>query len=192
MDFSKLSPPPIAQIPGPWFRVHQTVRTAIYFGRNSVYRWDAPDQSYGVLYAGESWQGAFMESVLHDPTQRIVLQSELKKRSMAFIKTATPLRLVDLSEGVVLRALGLSEADTKGYPYTRSQEISKAIQMAGWNIHGIRYASRLEPKLACLALFDCPDGFVNALDLDELLAPGNQGLVRSMLNQYQIHLINDL
>jgi hypothetical protein len=190
-DFSKLSPP-VAHIAGPWFRVHQTVRAAVSFGRNSVYRWDAPDQSYGVLYAGESWHGAFMESVLHEPTQRMVLRSELQKRSMALIKTATPLRLVDLSEGAVLRALGLSEADTKGYPYARSQEISKAIQTAGWNIHGIRYASRLEPKFACLVLFDCPDGFVASHDLDELLAPGNQGLVRFMLNEYQIHLMNDL
>jgi RES domain len=133
-----------------------------------------------------------MESVLHEPTQRRVLESELQKRSMALLTTSTALRLVDLSDGAVLRALGISETDTKSYPYLRSQGISKAIYLAGWDIHGIRYASRLEPKLACLALFDCPDGFVSSHDLDGLLSPGNQGLVHSILGQYQIHLINDL
>jgi hypothetical protein len=92
-----------------------------------------------------------MESVLPEPTQRRVLESELQKRSMTLLTTSTALRLVDLSNGAVLRALGISETDTKSYPYLRSQEISKAIYLAGqagWDIHGIRFASRLESKLS--------------------------------------------
>jgi hypothetical protein len=144
------------------------------------------------MYAGETWLGAFMESVLHEPSKKRVLESELEKRSVALIKTATPLRLVDLSEGKVLRALELTESDTKAHPYARPQEISKAINTAGWDIHGIRYASRLDPELDCIALFDYPQAIIFVHDLDFLLAPSNQGLVSSILDQYQIHLIQDL
>lgn len=191
VDFSKFSPT-IAQIAGPWFRIHQTLRGPIFFGRSGTNRWDAPDKSYGVMYAGETWQAAFMESVLHEPSKKRVLESELEKRSISLVKTSTALRLVDLSDGTVLRGLELTESDTKAFPYAAPQGISKAIYTAGWNIHGIRYASRLEPRLTCLALFDFPEDLIYVHDLDLLLASGNQGLVSSILNQYQIHLIKDL
>ena len=190
-SFSNLSPP-ITQVAGPWFRVHQTGKGAVFFGRSGRNRWDSPDKSYGVMYAGETWQAAFMESVLHDPSTKTVLHSQLLKRSMALLRTTTPLRLVDISDGLVLRALELTESETKAIPYEKPQWISKAIYTAGWNVHGIRYTSRLDSKLGCLALFDCPDDMLAVHDLEPLVAPANQGMVRSILSQYQIRLINDL
>jgi len=187
-DFSKCTPP-ITQVAGPWFRVHRTEKGAVFFGRNCNYRWDAPDKSYGVMYAGETWQAAFMESVLHDPHRKIIIEADLEKRSMALLNTTIPLRLVDLSDGRVLRELGLTSSDTQTFPYTTTQEISKAINTAGWKVHGIRYASRLDPDLACLALFDFPENMVSVHDLDLLVAPANQGLVCSILDQYKIGLI---
>lgn len=92
------------------------------------------------MYAGESWQGAFMESVLHDPKTKVVLESELAKRSMAIFTTATALRVIDLTDGAVLRALALSETETKG-PYSVSQAIPEGVYSAGWIVHGVRYAS---------------------------------------------------
>jgi len=68
------------------------------------------------MYAGETWQAAFMESVLHDPSAKTVLHSQLQKRSMALLRTTAPLRLVDISDGVVLRALELTESETKAIP----------------------------------------------------------------------------
>jgi len=191
LDFSNLSPP-IMQIAGPWFRIHQTDKGCVFFGRSGKNRWDSPDKSYGVMYAGETWQAAFMESVLHDPRTKIVLESVLEKRSIALLKTTVPLRLVDLSDGTVLRALQLTESDTQAFPYETPQRISNAIHTAGWNVQGIRYARRLDPKLACLALYDCPEEMIVVHDLDPLLAPGNQGLLCFILDQYQIRLIKDI
>jgi RES domain len=94
------------ELAGPWFRVHQASKGPIYFGRSGLNRWDSPDGDYGVMCAAESWQGALMESVLHDPTTKIVLESELAKRSIALISTSIDLRVVDLSDGRRFAHLG--------------------------------------------------------------------------------------
>jgi hypothetical protein len=67
----------------------------------------------------------------------IVLESELAKRSIALISTSIDLRVVDLSDGKTLRALGITEGETQG-TYLESQGISKAVFSAGWNVNGIR------------------------------------------------------
>jgi RES domain len=142
------------------------------------------------MYAAESWQGALMESVLHDPTTKIVLESELAKRSIGLISTSINLRVVDVSDGKTLRALRVTESETKG-AYAESQAISKGIYSAGWNVNGIRYASRLDPALPCLALFDFPAEQVFVQDLGNLLSSFNRNLVSSMLRDYGIRLIDD-
>jgi RES domain len=93
-----------------------------------------------------------------------------------------------VTDGRVLRALGLTESDTKG-EYSESQAISAAIHGAGWNVHGICYASRLEPKLKCVALFDFPSAEIFALDLGALSSDANRNLASSMLEEYSIRLI---
>jgi RES domain len=188
LDYSHFSPP-ITEAGGPWFRVHQTANEAVFFGRTGKYRWDSPNKTYGVLYAGESWEAAFLESVLHDPVKKTVLESELEKRSMALLKTNIPLQLIDLSNGTVLRVLGLTESETQARAYKKPQGISEAIHAAGWNVHGIRYASRLDPDRLCMALFDCPTGVIAVNDLEPLLAPANDGLLRFTLKHYRISLI---
>jgi RES domain len=143
------------------------------------------------MYGAESWQGALMESgVLHDPTTKIVLESELAKRSIALISTSIDLRVVDLSDGKTLRALGITESETQG-TYLESQGISKAVFSAGWNVNGIRYASRLDPALSCLALFDFPPGQMFLQDLGNLLSSFNRNLMSSMLRAYGIRLVDD-
>jgi RES domain len=188
-DFSKISPR-VVELAGPWFRVHQASKGPVYFGRNGLNRWDSPDGDYGVMYAAESWQGALMESVLHDPTTKIVLESELAKRSIALVSTSIDLRVVDLSNGKTLRALGITESETQG-TYLKSQGISKAVYSAGWNVNGIRYASRLDPALSCLALFDFPPGQMFLQDLGNLLSSFNRNLMSSMLRAYGIRLVDD-
>jgi hypothetical protein len=181
----------VRELAGPWFRVHQTSKGPIYFGRSGLNRWDSPGGDYGVMYVAESWQGALMESVLHDPTTKIVLESELAKRSIGLISTSINLRVVDVSDGKTLRALKVTESETKGGAYAESQAISKGIYSAGWNVNGIRYVSRLDPSLPCLALFDFPAEQVFVQDLGNLLSSFNRNLVSSMLRDYGIRLIDD-
>jgi hypothetical protein len=188
-EFSKFVPR-VGELAGPWFRVHQTLKDPIYFGRSGLNRWDSPDASYGVLYAADTWQGALMESVLHDPKTKIVLESELAKRSMALITASIDLRTVDLSDGKTLRALEITESETQG-AYSESQGISKAVYSAGWSVNGIRYASRLDPNLSCLALFDFPPEQLFLHDLGGLLSNFNRNLVSSMLRAYEIRLVDD-
>ena len=107
------------------------------------------------------------------------------------ISTSLDLRLIDLSVGKTLRTLQITETQTQG-TYEESQAISKAVYSAGWNVHGIRYASRLDPVLGCLALFDFPSAQIPIIDLGPLLSGFNRNLVSSMLRAYGIRLIEDL
>src|SRR5258708_17364609 len=100
------------------------------------------------------------------------------------------LRVVDLSDGKTLRALGITASETQG-TYLESQGISKAVLYAGWNVNGIRYASRLDPALSCLALFDFPPGQMFLHDLGNLLSSFNRNLLSSMLRAYGIRLVDD-
>ena len=163
----------------------------MHFGRSGLNRWDSPDKSYGVFYAAESWQGAFMESVLHDPKAKTVLESDLAKRSIALITTSVDLRVVDLSDVKTLRGLEITESESQG-AYSESQAISKAIYSAGWDVHAIRYASRLDPGQSCLALFDFPGGHLFFHDLGSLLSDFNRNLVSSVFRAYGIRLVADL
>jgi RES domain len=187
-DFSSLTPPPIKDLSGPWFRVHQTSYAPVYFGRSATNRCDSPDGSYGVLYLGESWRAAFMESALHDPTAKVVVEADLATRSMALMSSTVDLRVVDVADGITLRALGISATNTQG-PYSESQAISKAIYSAGWNVRGIRYRSKLDNGLICLALFDFPATHLPLHDLGNLVSGFNRNLVAAMLRAYNIALI---
>ncbi|WP_419644928.1 RES domain-containing protein, partial [Thiolapillus sp.] len=40
--------------------------SAIYYGRKALYRWDAKDNSYGVMYTAKDIDTAFAETFGHD------------------------------------------------------------------------------------------------------------------------------
>jgi hypothetical protein len=62
------------------FRSHNVSRHPEYFGKTGLYRFDAPDGSYGVLYAGTDLYCAFIESLIKNPGSRVVTTTELKTK----------------------------------------------------------------------------------------------------------------
>jgi hypothetical protein len=76
----------------------------VFFGKTGLYRFDAPDASYGVLYAGADVFCAFIESIVKNASNRIVTTAELKSKAIAELKGVRPLHLIDLtSSGALTR-----------------------------------------------------------------------------------------
>src|SRR6478736_5586851 len=77
-----------------WFRTYQTGRAPIYFGTNRVYRWDAPEGDYGVLYLGADEFCAFMESIGRGAlSTRFVPALQLKQARLCKLGFSRNLRL---------------------------------------------------------------------------------------------------
>ncbi|WFU06813.1 RES domain-containing protein (plasmid) [Rhizobium sp. CB3171] len=74
-------------------RVHQKIHSAVFFGpppgASPQGRFDAPAGQYRLLYAAQRLEGAFVETVLRRPANRIVRRAFVEERMW------TPLRLLE-------------------------------------------------------------------------------------------------
>lgn len=135
----------------PLVRVHRRIHGYDFFGRTKGYRFDAPDTSYGVLYAGTSLEAAFSETFLRDPPQDIVFQSELDARWRTSI-AHEPLNLLR-AFGAGLRKIGVT-AEIGTCAYGISQAWSKAIHDHPDGFDGIVWAGRHDNATRSVALFE--------------------------------------
>jgi hypothetical protein len=92
------------------FRTHSIDRNPIFFGNSHQNRFDAPDDSYKVLYSGRDAYCAFVESFAWAAGTRVITTAELKARSLAELKPARSLRLIDLTQSGALFGLVLMPA----------------------------------------------------------------------------------
>jgi hypothetical protein len=105
----------------------------LYFGRSAANRYDAPDNTYGVLYLGQDLSTALMESLFHKhrwatAKKRTVSQIEVDQRMVRFVDVQSDLRLADLTApNVVASQFGLNLAQLASRKYGRLQKMSKAI-----------------------------------------------------------------
>lgn len=65
------------------FRIHDRNHNPIFYGRMASYRFDSPGKDYGVLYAAEAIEGAFVETFLRDPNKDFVDSIDLESRRVA-------------------------------------------------------------------------------------------------------------
>jgi hypothetical protein len=182
----------ITEFDQPLFRTHGIHRNPIYYGTARRYRFDAPDGTYGVLYAGVDPHSAFIESVVKNPDNRVVTTSELKILVLAQIKANRPLRLVDLcSSGALKRAC----ADARLYSGDRdiAQLWSKAFHDHPTCPDGILYPSRLDPTRQSVAIFG--DRKLKLVELGRSTWYAAAGPQRKLLGEiaelYDVELIED-
>lgn len=147
---------PVIVMPQPtaWHRVHRTVHDPVNFGpRNPPSsRYDDPECVFGTLYAGETLEAAFVETMLRNPRLRIVSLAEVMARRHASIQASRDLRLVDFC-GAGLSAVGTTGAVNTG-SYRVSQAWSAALHEHPDAPDGILYWSRHNPSLRCAAIFE--------------------------------------
>ncbi|MBI4492531.1 MAG: RES domain-containing protein [Chloroflexi bacterium] len=96
-----------------WYRLHPTNHTPLHFAQKRQHRFDDPRQRFGVLYAAETIEGAFIETFGRNPGVNLVLESQLAARTLALITPSRALKLVDLT-GPGLAMVGATESAASG------------------------------------------------------------------------------
>src|SRR5277367_1230089 len=135
------------------FRTHGINRNPVYFGRGGQHRFDSPDGSYGVLYAGCDEYCAFIETFARAAGAATITTTELKGRCLAELKGTRTLRLLDLTQSGTLVRLGADSRLFSG-DHAISRAWSKALYEHPLKIDGLLYPSRLDPARHALALFE--------------------------------------
>lgn len=170
------------------FRIHRTGLGALHFGREADaaarQRWDAPDAGYGVCYLATAGHVAFAETLLRDLAIEAIPEDELRRRSLAEIETARPLRLVNLAnEG--LRRLRATASVVHG-SYDVTWAWSAALHAHPDAPDGIRYRARHDDADFAVALFDRAADAVRERGTRELLSAEVLPLLGGWLDRYDM------
>ena len=132
----------------------------LFFNTQPTGRWNDPAGVYGILYAADSVDTAFAESLGRNLTQRksptetkFLSIAELNSQHIWQITLKESLLLAELN-GNGLPRLSLDAGIAAGSDYTTTQQWSAWIRQCPHNFHGIRYHARSLPSGLCLALYD--------------------------------------
>lgn len=177
-DFDKRDLPVVALAldVDPLYRIHRTVRDPVFFNHPSVtgatYRFDSPDNAYGVLYAAETLEVCLQETLIRDTFHGQALpflidEQEVAVRAFSRLCTESgkPLILADLTAG--LTWLGGDARIWTTADYTGPNQWSKAVHDHPANIDGMLFISRFSQQPA-IAIFNRV-GIVSAGAPEELI-----------------------
>jgi RES domain len=178
---------PITSWSEPLYRICRSEHDPLYFGKNTRNRFDCPWGEYGVLYAAESPEGAFIETCIRDrPGGNLFVLSFFQERKLTRLSASSPLRLVDLA-GPGLSILGVDNRLATGN-YRTAQRWSRAFWLHPDCPDGILYCSRFNPSLHCVALFDRAGARLSPIDCGALADPRNVRFLGEMLDRYELTL----
>jgi hypothetical protein len=182
--------PPLLEARGPFFRIHPRERRALHFGRTARWRFDGPGGRYGVLYAAEDLDGAFVETFLRMPGQRgVVSRGDLALRAVSSLGARRPLRLVDLT-GPHLARLRVDASLFTSTDYARTQAWSEAFWRHPDAPDGLRYRSRHDPARLAVALFDRAESALRERAVaNPLTDPAFAGRLAEVLDRYGAALV---
>lgn len=135
-------------------RFYTAIYEPVFFDRSTTGRFNAPDGSYGVLYAAKLVNGAFAETFLRAPGNTLIDSGFLRRKGYVRLETVLPLKLVDLT-GPGLAIVGATaEVPHSGLPYDAAQAWSKALFDHPVEVDGIAYHARHDDTEICYAIFD--------------------------------------
>jgi hypothetical protein len=127
-----------------------------------TYRFDSLTGNFGVLYVGLSLAAALVETLLRNPTRRMVAYPELAERASCDLTATRDLRVARL-HGTGLQAVGCDNAISTG-PYEPCGAWADALWDHKDRPDGIAYQSRHDSGRICLALFERDDLHLEAPD----------------------------
>lgn len=136
-----------------WHRIFNTSNDPIFFGRICKYRWDAPDGSFGVLYAAAKVEGAFVETCCWNTDSKDLSEAFVFARGVAILKPSRPLSLVDLT-GKGKARLGVDGRLTSGDEYDLCRQWAKAFYNHPSRPDGILCRARHDQEQLCVAIFE--------------------------------------
>jgi hypothetical protein len=138
-------------------RVHRNTQGAIFFGppRGTPpgNRFDAPRGEYRILYAAVELEGAFVETVLRNPRERILKREYVEQRGWTVLALKPTLKLAKLHENG-LQFNGTDAGIIGADDYAESRALALALYQEHKTVHGLAYRSRYDNGQICYALFD--------------------------------------
>jgi|SRR5215472_6848408 len=189
-------PAPPAALPGldlPTFktnqtfvRIHQLKHDPAFWGRTGNNRFDSARGNYGVLYAAETFDGAFIET-FGDVSPKTVSVSSLTARGCANVVPQRELLLVDLA-GPGLSQLGL-DVRVCTDDHAVSQAWSEALWAHPSQPDGIWYAARHDAGQRSLALFDRAAAAVSVSALSGLMDSPQDVITAGSVDKYGFVLL---
>jgi hypothetical protein len=126
----------------------------VYFDRSQEGRLNAPDGTYGVLYAAKTVHGAFAETFLRNPGRTLLPTDLLARKAYVTIQVQRQLKLVRLAGPGLARIGATAQVVHGGKPYDSPQAWSKALHRHPGNFDGIAYYARHDDEALCYAIFD--------------------------------------
>lgn len=135
-------------------RFHSAAHDPLHYDRGPDGRLNAPDTSYGVLYAARDLRGAFAETFLRKPGRTQLPPDLLAKKAYATLRVQRPLQLVKLAGVGLGRAGATAQVVHGGLPYDAAQAWSAAIWRRAEKFDGVAYYARHDDEALCIALFD--------------------------------------
>jgi hypothetical protein len=135
-------------------RFHTAEFEPIHFDRSLSGRLNAPDGSYGVLYAAKSRLGAFAETFLRQPGRTLLPTDLLASKAYAQLRILRRLTLIKLGGPGLARLGATAEVTHGGLPYDVPQAWSAALHDHPAGAAGIAYHARHDDEQLCYGFFD--------------------------------------
>jgi hypothetical protein len=177
---------PIIATDHAFIHIHGRTEEPAFWGRTGNNRFDAPGGDYGVLYAAETFDGAFIET-FGDVSSKIVSVSSLTVRGVATISPRREWQLVDLA-GAGLSQIGL-DARICTDDHALSQVWSHALWSHPSKPDGIWYAARHDANERAVALFDRSTSVINVTPLSGLLDSPQDVSTARVIEKYGCSLL---
>ena len=170
------------------FRLHAKGKCPLFFGRTRGNRFDSPDSSYGVLYAGLDEYCAFIETYGQTTGIRRVTESALDGRHLAHLELLRPMKLIDLSNSGGLARVGADSRLFSG-SHAVAQRWSAALRGHPSKPDGILYPARHDAARNACAIYECPSSVFKLHSKGSLLEHQHAALLGAILDCYGFALI---
>lgn len=178
---------PIIQIEGPWFRIHHTRHSPLYYGKSGNNRFDDPMQEYGVMYVAIDPHGAFIETFGSQTGIRVISIAELSVRSMSQLSCEHPLKLLNITGS------GIAHLGADGRLGTGDHRLAQRWARALWShpaqIDGIYYRARHDLSQPCAAILERAESVFKISNTQACTSIGFSKVLSTILNTYQFGLV---
>jgi hypothetical protein len=123
------------------------------FDRSANARFNAGDESFGVMYTAVERGGAFAETFLRNVGSTAISEGFVRSKAYAALPLLRPLRAVRL-RGYGLAPIGATASICSSPSYDAPQLWSRALYAHPRHLDAILYGSRHDDDQLCLAVFD--------------------------------------
>jgi hypothetical protein len=173
-----------------FYRIHAGHHFAIFFNPSNDYRFNAPAEEFGVLYAAMHADGAFIETFCRTLNAQppLITARQLDTRALTVLTFADSLRLVDLT-GPGLAGLGIDNRISTSEDYALVQRWAHWFWSHPERVHGLLYRSRHDPREHCVALFSGRSTPAATSIANPLSAPSFGSQLARLVAKYEVSIL---